>query len=716
MLNEVLDYIGLDLNKKNKCLECSKSEFNITKSYDNSMLYKVYKMLPIKDIDILIGMSDRTTDIKERYMLAKPINEFIVENRSDFENLVKLAKIEDIKKIEEMQNDFNKKSPYFIKYDKNYLWQIYYSKENNKYFMLFPAREEGETSALFYLIKNKLKNSNEKIYVPVCKEELSEEFLLSTEVTDLENYIWLFTKKWPNIYEVEKNKKKRLYIIGESKVKEDFESKYRIEIKNKEEADNEYTLFKALFILSTETSYKFNTVIDDNGNLRLEFDDEIIQIDNLTSFISRQAMIQKQKTKEIKDLIDISKNSLEKVKKEIKELNDIYLMQEKQIVMFLNCKKSIFKRIKYFFKKPINSIHYSIDKKENSNQENLVVDKKIEDISKTISYTLSDLVKICKDNNKIESEYKNINADLGAMKNKKKNLENKIKNAKIYLEEIEEHKKSIFEFWKFTKKDENPYLNEGEELVTNKKIDATFNLDEDFEEFAEKVDFIQKQKLSINECNSIFCCRYILNSINSILLGEDEEKNLTSDLKKLKEQYTGNKRTEIFGDIQEDYTKIKKLKSKKHRENKKNIYSILRVNEQTTLEEYKNSVENIARYLNEAFNKIISITCMPVYFTEYNPNKFIIAEIDPKKIDLKNLKEKTIYKKQINENDHVLYFSNIAYYDNLNKTLPNGMDESTNILFKANKIKNTNEKFINILEENGLYDVKINKIKVIICD
>lgn len=42
--------------------------------------------------------------------------------------------------------------PFFIKYDDNYLWQIFYSTEDKKYYMLFPAKE-GKTSVLFYLIK-----------------------------------------------------------------------------------------------------------------------------------------------------------------------------------------------------------------------------------------------------------------------------------------------------------------------------------------------------------------------------------------------------------------------------------------------------------------------------------------------------------------------------------------------------------------------------------
>lgn len=64
---------------------------------------------------------------------------------------------------------------------------------------------------------------------------------------------------------------------------------------------------------------------------------------------------------------------------------------------------------------------------------------------------------------------KSLKTDEKALELKKINLERKIKNANIYLNEIELHKKSIFEFWKFTNKDELPSLNEGEEEENSNK-------------------------------------------------------------------------------------------------------------------------------------------------------------------------------------------------------------------------------------------------------
>ena len=205
----------------------------------------------------------------------------------------------------------------------------------------------------------------------------------------------------------------------------------------------------------------------------------------------------------------------------------------------------------------------------------------------------------------------------------------------------------------------------------------------------------------------------ILNSINSIVLGENEKEILSKDLQNLKEKYTGNKRTEIFGDIEEDYTKIKNLNNKKHRENKKNIYSILRINDNTNYEEYKNTVEDIVKLLTEAYKKITAIADFDIYYTEEDKNGYTIAEIDSKNIDIKNLENKTIFKIHINKDDNILYFSNIVYFDNLNKTLPRGMDVTLDVLIKLKEYKNKKETFINVLEEDGIYNVKINKIKVV---
>lgn len=721
MSSEVLEYIGLDLDKENKNLESNKPEFNITKSYDNNMLYKVYRYVPIKDIDILISYTDRTTEVKERYTNAKPINEFIKENREQFEEVLSYAKVKDIEEIENMQKEFGKHIPAFIKFEKNYLWQIYYSKESNRYFMLFPARDR-ETSVLFYLIKKKIEKSDEKIYVPICKEDCSESFLKKEQLTDIENYIWLFTKKWPKIYEVNLDKNNVLYITGETKIKEGFTSKYIIKIDSKDTAETEYTILKALFILHTEANYEFTPVIDDLGRLRFEYDNEIIQIENLSEFIEKQVEVIIKKIKKCKKDLRHGDDKLKSINEEINNLNEIYRNQEKQIILFLDCKKSFFKKLKFYLKKPdkslkINQVKLKMNKVKISEKQDEIDDDVLEDneiienddiYDITGNYNLSDLVKVYRKYLEEEKKLKNVDADIKALENKLKYLGKKVDNAKKYLDEIDEHKKSIFDFWKFTKKDEDLKLNEGEENAVEDSIKIEFDVDEDMQAFADKVDSLQKQKLSIDECNSIFACNYVLDSINSVMTGENEEEVLTADLKNLKSKYKEDKKIEIFGDL-DDYTKVRNLNSKKHRENRKNIYSILRVNDKTTYEEFKNSIENVVKLLNEAYKKIKAITDFSVYFNKIN-DEYTKAEINPK-----NLKydESKIYKYNVKKDSNILYFSNITYYDNYNKTLPNGMDESTEVLIKLKEKENYKEKEINILEEENLFNTKIKKIKVV---
>ena len=62
------------------------------------------------------------------------------------------------------------------------------------------------------------------------------------------------------------------------------------------------------------------------------------------------------------------------------------------------------------------------------------------------------------------------------------NIDKKLKNATEFLEEIDEHKKSIFEFWKYANKDESKMLAEGEveeEETTSTGLRKTFDYEED---------------------------------------------------------------------------------------------------------------------------------------------------------------------------------------------------------------------------------------------
>ena len=487
MKNDVLEYIGLDLdNIPKELINIEPIHFS---DFSNSNTYKVYEYVSVHDLEILVTPLDRTADLRERYKLAKPLYSYIqgedAKSKQIFNEVLESASVKEIQKLEKLQEKL-KDIPYFVKYDKNYLWQIYYSKEDNKYFMLFPANE-GETSVLFYIIKKKLEKEDTKIFVPINKMDYKGLLLNSMQINDIENYIWLFTNEWPNIYEVSG---KHLYVTGHTKINKLFNSYYRNVFDKKEEAEKFYMLLKAMFILTTETNYKYNfePYINEKGNLELKYvnenfelsninekdneknnlelndEDIIITTANLANFVDREVEKQKTRKKNLEEEIKYNEKLLKDLKEYVKKQNDIYVMQEKQIVMFLDCKKSFFKKISYFFK----AKKFVMPKLEDKIEEDIKdsTSKKLE-IELNGSYTLKELINAFNAANEVKIKARSIRGDIRALKLKKENYARKIENAKKYIDEIESHKKSIFEFWKFSNKDELPALSEGENTKKN---------------------------------------------------------------------------------------------------------------------------------------------------------------------------------------------------------------------------------------------------------
>ena len=726
MSREVLDFIGLDLEKIPKKIVCTKPKYNIAKSFDNEILYKIYKKISVKDMEILISDSDRTTDIKERYKEALPIQEYIKENKESFEALAENTSVKAIEELDEMQKKFKSEIPYFIKYDKNYIWQIYYSREDDKYFMLFPSKA-GEAESLFYVIQKKLAKTDTQIYVPICKEDYEDGILSIKNINDIENYIWVFTKEWPNIYQVTTDKTD-IYITGKTKVQDGLISKYRIKLENEEDANKLYNLLKALFIIETETNYaySFEPRINDSGELAFAYNDEIITFENLQKFVSDETIKQQNKKYEIKRKIDSDNEKLKSLKDLIKEQNDIYTKQEKQIVMFMNCRRSFFKKVKFFFK---SSKKFSKDSEEIisklKKQENTIIEKeKINDNEKIksakseelsdgkIIFTVADLVKTCEECKGIDLEEKNLCADIKALELKEKNMSKKIENAKLYLEEIEKHKKSIFEFWKFTNKDNQQVLAEGQTEIVENKIQPSFDIEEDLTELSIKMDEMQRRKLSIDETNAIFIAKHLLPAINSVVTKSDTYI-IEEQYEKMKTQYKlASKFEDIFGGIQDDYTKIKTLNNKQHRENYKDLFAILKFNENTTLEDFKERIKENAALLNEAFQKITSEYEMKIYYSN-RAKGFIIGEINPYKLFENNDENNKIYKMQATRETHLLFLTNIIFYNNTNKTLPLGMDKSTEVIMKVGENKKVSETTINLVIEKDLFNVEVKKIRMI---
>ena len=298
-------------------------------------------------------------------------------------------------------------------------------------------------------------------------------------------------------------------------------------------------------------------------------------------------------------------------------------------------------------------------------------------------------------------------------------LQTKIKNATLYIKEIDDHKKSIFEFWKFTNKDELPSLNEGEEdeSTPKEKIGKSFDYEEDIEDFGKKVDEVQRRKLSKNEKDAVFAIKQdlssaqILNNTKTNQLSEEQKKLLENNLNKLREEYEKNidsakiKDFDIFGGLSEDNTKV--INNKKHREVEKNKYRVLNITKQIELNVYIDMMRNYLNLLKEAFSKILAPQDIHVYMTsnsELNTDNLNILHLDINKAIADNVDKDEIflYKINIKEAMPTLYYSNIILFENTNQTLPLGMNLSDEVLVDLSKYK---------LEETNKEEFKMNYLQ-----
>ena len=622
-------------------LYCKNVEYQVAKSFDNSKIYKIYKKIDPSKVEILISNTDRTSDIKTRYNLSVPIQEYYKENKDEFIALAEKTSKSKIEELENEQKEFEKHIPYFIRYENNYIWQIYYSDIEDKYFMLFPANE-GETESLFFMIKQKLTGEFKNIYVPICQVEYNQlVFKDKKKISDIENYMWIYTKSWPTTYEYTDEKGNvKLYIIGETILQENFKSKYRVEINDEKELNRYYTLLKALFIITTETkyTYRFDVQIALDGSVSFLYNKKEVNIDNLQQFVTKETAKQQNLKYEIKKQIEQDEKVLCKLKDIIARQTLMYSKQEKQIVMFMDCKKSFFKKVKFFFKggkkftkddkEMLTEIKEAAEntKNEESKSNELNIDDTI--LESSTAFTIADFVSTTLETRKILNKQKDLKQDIKALRLKQTNMTRKIENAEKYIEEIEEHKKNIFEFWKFTNKDNLQSLDEGKgEEEKKEKKQKVFKFDDDLEDFCTNMDSIERKKLSIAECASVYVAKYVLPAINSTVTKSDTY-TIQEVYEKIKEEYAPDKNlANIFGGITDDYTKVKILNGKKHRESHRDLYQVLRFNETTSLEDFKERMREVSRYINEAYQKITVPYDMPLYYEKRNKG-YVIGNIE----------------------------------------------------------------------------------------
>ena len=713
-IKEKLEYIGLDLNKipvSIKKFEALKFK-PLTAVEENK--HRQYRYIPVKDIEIILSPTNRLDPLKEKYSKARPIYSYLVPDKEDnilrhakFLEMLKKVKIEDIEDIEKEQKELNTNMPFKVKYTGNYLWQIYYSETTDKYFMLVPT-EDSDYSTFFYLLKKQLeKRRTAKIFVPISHVNYSNEYLKKSQFEDIENYLWLFTKDWPLVYEVfDKKDELSIQIIGETEVYENIKTAYKVQLKSKEKANEFYRLIKALFMLQTEVPhyYTFSTNIDKKGSLEFYYDDIKIEYENLAEFIKDEYIeteeLQGQADSDIEELED----KLEKLKEEAGMLEVEYLAKEKQISTFLECKKTFFGKMKYFFK-------YSKKSKKKGNKEKLKeileeIDENAEhqklEKSKKLkikdNYTIEELIETASRYYEKETKMRNLLMDINAIKLKIKNMKKKIENASAYIAEIDSHKKSIFEFWKYSNKDEVANLPEGEieEINVKKKISKIFNYKEDLEDFGKAMDIQERKELSKEELDSIYITTTnVLDILNKVkkntVLPKDIENALKTIKKEAKEEdeFVDNEQFDIFAGKADDNTKIKKIAEKKHREQPKDKYQILDVTKNMKQLGYKLALERVIDNIQSALPKIKITENVPIYKAingdKIDKNNINIFNLNPEKEIKQAIEEDgnsiNLYKINLERNANAIAYTNIIFYDNRNKTLPIGMDISTKMLY-----------------------------------
>ena len=424
-IKKKLEYIGLNLEEIPETLKLVEDlQFRPTTGFDEKK-YRQYRFVSPKEIQILLSPTNRLDDIKEKYSNASPLATYLEPNSEEeqekyetFLRMIDEVKIEDIEKIEHEQQMINKKIPFKVRYSGNYLWQIYYSEATDQYFMIVPTQDK-DYSTFFYVLKKQIeKKKAGKVFVPISNADYSRELLNKTEIQSLENYLWLFTKDWPSIYEVyDKSEKVSLQIVGETEVYGKIKSEYKVKLSNKIEATKFFKLVKALFILQSELPnyYKFDTHIDRLGSLEFYYNDKLMKYDELSDWLND----------EYKRLLDIEKKALKEnnnlqgklrsLKRQAQDLDMEYLSKEKQISTYLECKKTFFGKVKYFFK---YNGKKAKQKEEIITKEQEEVPNVIEEVEENlkVQYTLDELIQKGKDANEKETNLKDTKMDINALK------------------------------------------------------------------------------------------------------------------------------------------------------------------------------------------------------------------------------------------------------------------------------------------------------------
>lgn len=726
-LQKKLDYLNLDLdNIPGEIIDHEPLNFNVSR-LNNDKDHRIFRFVPIDQIEILITPTLRTDPLKEKYAKAMPLHKYIlpaendedVERYTTFLKMLKNVSTNEIENITTLQKGLEKKEPFKVKYNKDHLWQIYYSEASKKYFMLVCSKEKT-FAEFFYLLKRKIEFANSraktapKIYVPINAMNYSEEFLNRNEIADLENYIWLFTKNWALTFEVyNRTNELSLQIVGETVVYDDVKSSYKVKLTNREDAVKFYKLLKALFIMQTEIKNHFNftTRIDSNNSLEIYMGEKRLTYDMLTEFIKSEFKIAEEEIKVQNDSIKEIEEELENVKFAVRVKEEEYQQKQREISTYLECKKTFIGKVKYFFKsakttKKTSDEPFKSRRKEQEESKVIDTEPLNESLKDKKFYTIEDLVTIYSLLEKGERNYKNLNQDLKAQRLKLENIVSKVKNANLYIEEIDKHRKSIFDFWKFSNKDEKLGLEMGneEEKEENKKtLKKYFDYKSDIEDLGAKVDTLQRKKLSREEMDALFIAKTeVLYLLNMLRENDLNKRALENTLQELKEEFNNNRlyidseTFDIFGNVEDDSRRVKYIGSRSHRENEKSKFKILNINKKIDVFDFTEKLQSIISFLEGAIPKAKAEFDFSLYKVSQITEKVKEQSFEVYNLNVEKALEEydddcegalNLIKLNFKEGLPLLYYSNIIFYDNNNQTLPIGMDVSSSVFLDCKRFE-----------------------------
>lgn len=295
-----------------------------------------------------------------------------------------------------------------------------------------------------------------------------------------------------------------------------------------------------------------------------------------------------------------------------------------------------------------------------------------------------------------------------------------------YIKEISIEKKSLIGFFKYTNKDRKDAITKPEDEYKEEKLHKIFNYDLDFLKFAEDMDKKIRKNLDNDEISSIYLningmIKYINKyreySENKNENMEEYYQELELYLKELKKIYI-----EIYGENSVDYDifgnsqnfkTTRYLRERAFREEDRELYKEMKFKKDMNLENLKDIIKENLDKIQNAISKIkidmeVDIYKIGNWTSKLKENNIEIynLNINEEKINIgKEDKTYNLYHLNIPAESNMLPLTNIVFYTNNNKTLPEGMDVSTQVIIDMRKYNFVVSEYINtkinILE--GIY-------------